>query len=254
MPKLTATELKKLVRGANKGLLKEDTWGAGDPGINEIKMNSLSALDFFMKDGVNISEAVDTHEYEISKRANPDEQTIEAFYESLNSGQRAGFLSPYNIDEFSGMDLYKLKGHNAGFAIKDGNDIVSVHNNSDLSGLANEFMKKAKEVGGSRLDHFDGFLSGLYRKYGFTDVYEIYQWDEQYAPTEWIFQGVDVLKEATSVYSQALKSIMYDSPNALPNESVEVETEGGLKLSINPSLKYNAYKYGRPDVIMRRIA
>ena len=44
------------------------------------------------------------------------------------------------------------------------------------------FLRTAKEKGGTMLDHFDGFLSGLYRRYGFTDVYEVYQWEEQYRP------------------------------------------------------------------------
>jgi hypothetical protein len=114
-------------------------------------------------------------------------------------------------------------------------------------------MTKAKEVGGRRLDHFDGFLSGLYRKYGFTDVYEIYQWDEQYAPDAWNFEKVNIMDPSTSVYAEALEPLAYEDPDALPDESIEVEAEDDLKIDINPNLKYNSYKYGRPDVIMRRL-
>jgi hypothetical protein len=221
--------------------------------IKEIKFNSASALKVFRDEGTLAEAERKELDYEVSLAENPDEEAVEAFYDSLYGGKRAGFLSPYSHDELRMMDLYKLKGHNAGFAIKDGDDIVSVHNNSDLSGLGREFMTKAKEVGGRRLDHFDGFLSGLYRKYGFTDVYEIYQWDEQYAPDAWNFEKVNIMDPFTSVYAEALESLAYDDPDALPDEAIEVEAEDDLKIDINPNLKYNSYKYGRPDVIMRRL-
>ena len=222
--------------------------------IKEVKFNSTLALSVFRDEGALTEAEVGTLEYEVSLAENPNEEVVMGFYESLYAGGRTGFLSPYSTDELRMMDLYKLKGRNAGFAIKDGDDIVSVHNNSNLSGLANEFMRKAKEVGGTRLDHFDGFLSGLYRKYGFTDVYEIYQWDEQYAPEEWSFEKIDIMNPTTSVYAKALDSLVYQDPDVLPNELVEIKAEDDLKLDINPNLKYNNYKYGRPDVIMRKLA
>ena len=154
------------------------------------------------------------------------------------------------------MHLYLIKGHNAGFALKGGNDIVSVHNNSELRGLGQFFLDAAKEKGGTMLDHFDGFLSGLYRKNGFGDVYEIYQWDEQYRPQSWSYDSTDIFNPNRSVYSDAMSQLMGDSSNpqaTLPNEEVEIVAESGLKMKINPNLKYNQYLYGRPDVIMRRL-
>ena len=222
--------------------------------IEEIKFNSIMALKVFRDEGTLTEAEEQALDYDVSLAENPDEEIIKAFYDSLYRGDRAGYLSPYSLDELRMMDLYKLKEQNAGFAIKDGDDIVSVHNNSDLSGLGREFMRKAKEVGGARLDHFDGFLSGLYRKHGFTDVYEIYQWDEQYAPEEWNFEKVNLMDLSTSVYAEALSSFTYENPETLPNESIEVEAEGGLEIDINPNLKHNSYKYGRPDVIMRKLA
>ena len=74
------------------------------------------------------------------------------------------------------------------------------------------------------LDHFDGFLSGLYRKYGFTDIYEVYQWEEQYRPDAWTYDTVDVFNEKTSIYSEAMKSLLDGSSNpqgALPNEEID---------------------------------
>jgi len=222
--------------------------------IQEIKFNSTLALSVFRDDSSLLEiDGERAFEYEVSLAENPNHDVVQKFNDSLYGGERIGFLSPYSIDKLRMMDLHKIKGHNAGFAIKDGDDIVSVHNNSDLKGLASEFMRKAKELGGVRLDHFDGFLSGFYRKHGFVNVHEIYQWNEQYAPKEWIFEDVNVLDSKTSVYSESLGDLIFDDPSSLPNEKIEVVAEGGLKLNINPFLKYNSYKYGRPDIIMRKL-
>ena len=222
--------------------------------LSEIASNSLSAMSVFA-DGAVLSEEETTKlEYEVSLAENPVGDVVSKFRDSLYAGKRSGFLSYYSPEELARMDLYLLKGHNAGFAIKDGDDIVSVHNNSALRGLGSEFMKKAKEVGGARLDHFDGFLSGLYRKYDFTDVYEIYQWDEQYKPERWNYDPIDVMDPATSVYAGALEDLIYEDPDTLPNEETEVAAEDSFEISINPNLKYNSYKHGRPDVIMRKLS
>jgi len=226
--------------------------------LTEIAANTMSAMDVFRDEGEgNISEAeAGQHEYIMSLASNPNPEVVEKFSESLYAGERAGFLSPYSIEELARMDLYLLDGQNAGFAIKDGDDIVSVHNNSGLKGLGGEFMRKAKEVGGARLDHFDGFLTGLYKRYGFTNVYEIYQWDEQYKPKAWMYEAVDVMNPNTSVYADALEGLAYEDPGVLPNEEEGIIPSGWTQeetVTINPNLKYNSYKHGRPDVIMRKL-
>jgi len=116
-----------------------------------------------------------------------------------------------------------------------------------LRGLGNEFMRKAKEVGGSKLDHFDGFLSGLYRQHGFTDVYEIYQWDEQYKPAGWNYDPVDITNEETSVYAKTIQ----DKYNV--DKDMKVQAEDKFEIEINPANKVQQYRYGRPDVILRRL-
>jgi hypothetical protein len=226
---------------------------AVDPKMTEVALNSMMAISVFKDEEAMNEEATAELNYIVSEASEPNSEVIQDFYDSLFAGERSGFLSPYSIDELSLMDLYLLDGHNAGFAIKDGDDIVSVHNNSDLRGLGHEFMRKAKEVGGHRLDHFDGFLSGLYRKYGFTNIYEIYQWDEQYRPAKWNYDSIDITNSATSVYANAIDELIYEDPETLPNEEVGVQAEDEYDIEINPNLKYNSYKYGRPDVIFRRL-
>lgn len=222
--------------------------------FTEVAYNTMLAKSVFADEGTLFEVEAGEYEYEFSLAENPQKEVVSRFRDSLYSSERAGFLSPYAYEELLMMDLYLLKGHNAGFAIKDGDDIVSVHNNSELRGLGSEFMRKAKEVGGARLDHFDGFLSGLYRKYGFTDVYEVYQWNEQYAPKEWDYdQIINIMDPRTSIYADALEELVYDDPNTLPNENVEIVAEDQFEITVNPSLKFNAYKNGRPDVILRKL-
>ena len=167
--------------------------------------------------------------------------------DSLYGGKRSGFLTYYSEADLRVMDLYLIKGNDAGFAIKDGDDIVSVHNNSPLKGLGSEFMRKAKEVGGRRLDHFDGFLSGLYRKYGFTDVYEVYQWEEQYKPKGWNYETVDIFNPKTSIYATEIEGM------SNVDREVEIKAEDNYEIEINPANKVNQYRYGRPDVILRKL-
>jgi hypothetical protein len=220
--------------------------------LSRTAYNTMSAMSVFNDEGI-LSEVEGQLDYEISLAENPVEEVVSKFNDSLYRGDRSGFLSYYSPQELARMDLYLLKGHNAGFAIKDGDDIVSVHNNSDLKGLGNEFMSKAKQAGGARLDHFDGFLSGLYRKYGFTSVYNVLQWDEQYKPESWNYDSVDVLNPETSIYASALSDLTYDNPDTLPNNEANLQVESNHNMVINPNLKHNSYKYGRPDVIYRKL-
>jgi len=248
-------ENAKNVFAEELGILKEE---APPGGLEEVTFNSLSAIDFFLKDGERSSlEEQGEVAFRISQASTPDGQVIEDFFESLYSGQRSEFLSYYSKEELASMTLFLVDGHNAGFAIKTDGDIVSVHNNSSLRGLSSLFMNKAKAQGGTKLDHFDGFLSGLYRKYGFNNVSEIYQWDEQYKPKGWNYDTIDLLNPSQSVYAETLLK-MYpetkDEPRPdLPNEEAEVIAESGVKELINPNLKYNQYLYGRPDVIFRKL-
>jgi hypothetical protein len=219
--------------------------------------NSILAQDAFRGDV--LSEAVNAPqvsvEFEVSNGSSPDIEIVQKFVKSLYSGKRSGFLSYYDEKEFEKMNLYLVKDKSAGFAIKQDGDIVSVHNNSDLKNMATLFLETAKKKGGTKLDHFDGFLSGLYRRHGFTDVYEVYQWDEQYKPETWSFDPVNIFNPNTSIYAEA-----YEKKENIPfqdisnlDKSVEMLAEDNFPVSIVPPNKINQYKYGRPDVICRKL-
>lgn len=258
--------MKEIIESWNRFIKKvknnsEKKLSSHEEQATESIANTLSAQSAFKDDIISLSEGEEILnadiEYEKSDALNPNEEIVERFFVSLNSGKRSGFLSYYSKEDLKEMNLFLIKGHNAGFAIKKDGDIVSVHNNSSLRGLANKFLSDAKRAGGTKLDHFDGFLSGLYRKHGFKDVYEVYQWDEQYSPKEWTYDPVDILNSKTSIYANAIVKVedvdysMEDLKEA--NQQLEVKAEDGFEIKINPSEKFNQYKYGRPDVIFRRL-
>ena len=115
------------------------------------------------------------------------------FLESLNSSTRKPFLSKYTAEELKNHNVqtYQLNGYHIGYALKpdeDGVDIISVHNNEpNIKGVGDALIESAKANGGTKLDHYDGFLSDLYSKHGFEE-YDRYKWDDQYADPNWDYE------------------------------------------------------------------
>lgn len=219
--------------------------------------NSMLAQNAFKDEA--LSESLNAPQvslqFEISKASSPDLGVVQKFVKSLYSGKRSGFLSYYSEKEFESMDLFLVKGESAGFAIKQDGDIVSVHNNSQIKKIAPIFLETAKNNGGTKLDHFDGFLSGLYRSHGFTDVYQVYQWDEQYAPDTWTYDRVNIFNPNTSIYAEARVSgedvTLQDIKNL--NKPVEIIAEDNFGVTFIPPDKINQYIHGRPDVVYRKL-
>lgn len=117
----------------------------------------------------------------------------EQFLESLNRSTRKPFLSKYTAEELKSHNVqtYQLNGYHIGYALKpdeDGVDIISVHNNEpNIKGVGDALIESAKANGGTKLDHYDGFLSDLYSKHGFEE-YDRYKWDDQYADPNWDYE------------------------------------------------------------------
>lgn len=160
----------------------------------------------------------------------PDPQK---FLASLTSGKRSEMLTPYSAGELSKMHLFKAQGSNAGFAIKSDGDIVAVHNNTGVGGIGGELIKAAKRNGGVKLDHFDGFLTGFYERFGFK-VVSHEPFNDDYAPQGWKYTPVDFLDPGQSVYAKDARST--------PEEHWSPEL-------IDAKQRYEA---GKPDVVYRR--
>jgi len=114
-----------------------------------------------------------------------DVNDYENFIKSLLKSKHPGFLTLYSVKEYmNDFTTYKVKGYDIGYAIKSDGDIVSVFNNSNVRNISNELIQSAIKHGGHKLDHFDGFLSGLYDKFGFKE-YHRDKWNDEYKPQNW---------------------------------------------------------------------
>ena len=111
-------------------------------------------------------------------------QNPQSFRDSLMKSKHTKMLTPYSTSELSQMKLFKLNGYDIGYALKkkDGkySEIVAVHNSQpDVKGIGKELMVSAVKNGGCYLDHYDGFLSGIYSDAGFEE-YRRDAFDPQY--------------------------------------------------------------------------
>lgn len=163
-----------------------------------------------------------------------EEQNPQRFMESLTASKRGAFLTPYSTEELASMKLFKLNGYNIGFAIKSDGDIVSVHNNAGVRGAGTELMQAAVRNGGSKLDHFDGFLTGFYEKNGFSKVVGVDAWNDEYTPDGWQYEKVNIWDPRTSVYARELAK--YDKMDDVPREL---------------RAKIQSYEEGKPDIVYR---
>ena len=139
----------------------------------------------------NTSERVD-----VLNKINNDQyirNDYESFIAEIGKNKRSSFLTPYTVEEFQNakVQTFQVPGYEIGFALKpmpDGDmDIISVHNNTDIHGVGEALIDSAKRLGGTTLDHFDGFLSDFYAKKGFKE-YGRWKWDDQYAPEDWDYE------------------------------------------------------------------
>lgn len=190
----------------------------------------LSEADFLAEDAAgqmgsdDLGSLIKTDQWE---QSNP-----QSFLASLNSGKRSEMLTPYSAGELSKMRLYKVQGFNAGFAVKSDGDIVAVHNNTGVGGIGGELIKAAKRNGGVKLDHFDGFLTGFYERFGFK-VASHEPFNDDYAPQGWKYTPIDFLDPTQSVYARQASTTPEEQ---WPQELVDAKAR---------------YEAGKPDVVYR---
>jgi len=114
--------------------------------------------------------------------------TPEEFYRSLNQSRHPDMLTHYSVSDLAQMKLFKVPGHDIGYALKkwkDGSfsEIVAVHNNEPtVKGLGKALVRSSIRNGGCILDHFEGYLSDLYSSMGFEE-FSRDLFDPQYDPT-----------------------------------------------------------------------
>ena len=134
--------------------------------------------DMFVESfGENINEAVEGEGSEEVLDVIKDDSysdDVNDFHKSLNKSKHSLMLTPYSKSELKTMKLFKLDGYDIGFALKkkDGKfqELVAVHNNTDIKGVGGELVKSAIRMGAKYLDHFDGFLTKFYKELGFKEI------------------------------------------------------------------------------------
>lgn len=96
----------------------------------------------------------------------------------------------YDPQEYAGMKTFSSPAGDAGYAIKDGDDIVSVHRHPDspLRNSAAQMLSHAVQNGGRRLDAYDTELTRIYGNSGFRAVARI-PFDERFAPPDWSYEA-----------------------------------------------------------------
>lgn len=148
--------------------------------FNECNKNHNLSLEMFQKELAENEIEIPTQveEKELAKKEIQNNMWIsdpQEFSQAISKTSRPEVLTPYSIAELNQMKLFKLKNFDIGFALKKHNgnysEIVSVFNNEpNIKGIGEMLIKSSIKNGGCYLDHFDGFLSGLYSKLGFEEI------------------------------------------------------------------------------------
>jgi hypothetical protein len=128
------------------------------------------------------------------------------FLNSYTKTKKISYLTPYlyTIDELKSFSLYKIKGYNIGFAIKKNGEIILVHNNTGIKGVGDLLIQQAIKLGGTQLDHFDGYLTGYYKKNGFK-VKNNESFLSDFAPEGWEYEKINIDDPKTSIYPNEIK-------------------------------------------------
>jgi len=152
--------------------------------IDHIRMNEL----FSNKNKLFENENDRNNVISLIKNNQWEEPNPKIFRESLSKSKHKLMLTDYTETELSNMKLFKLKGYDIGFALKNNekkpySEIVAVFNNEpNISNIGNYLMQAAIDNGGCYLDHFDTEkLSTLYKSIGFEE-YDRFSYDPQYDP------------------------------------------------------------------------
>lgn len=79
-------------------------------------------------------------------------------------------IHPYNLDDYKNMQVYLSPDKKSGYAIKNGNELVSVF--STEKGRGDDIVQDAIRAGAKKLDAYDinNKLPSLYNKFGFKET------------------------------------------------------------------------------------
>lgn len=119
--------------------------------------------------------------------ADPDGPTVfrDAISRLKTANPHAACVDVHDTDYYANCDLYVTEDGRAGFAITEGDELVSVYSMPGQH-AGDAIVSKAVQAGARRLDCYDiaGGLPRLYARHGFTPIARV-PWDDKYAPDGW---------------------------------------------------------------------
>lgn len=121
-----------------------------------------------------------------SKTLPMETPTAESFIASRSLSKRPQFLTQYAPEQMKDFRLFKVRGQDAGYAIKPDGDLVNVFNNSGISNVGKAAVHDAIRKGATKLDAYQGFLTDdYYPQFGFKEVRRE-QWNPRFKPEGWL--------------------------------------------------------------------
>lgn len=95
----------------------------------------------------------------------------------------------YSVEEYAHMRLFVTDDGEAGFALKEDGDIVSVYSTqqSRHPRVARAMIATAVSMGGKKLDCFDTVLPKIYAAEGFVETGRD-SWNDEYKPEGWDYE------------------------------------------------------------------
>lgn len=106
----------------------------------------------------------------------PADRFLAAVQNAFEVSARArSYLSAYELHEYRKMRCFLSADGLTMFAIKDGDELVSVCNAGER-GRGHLMMLAAIAAGARRLDCFDGYLPPFYTRYGFRETAREANW------------------------------------------------------------------------------
>lgn len=182
----------------------------------------------------------------------PNLEYCQIFYNGLAQNSNSEYLTIYTVEKLSQMYLVMPEDQTAGMGCDQSGHMGSGWNNGSRKGVLKTLMNYTRDnFGGRSGDHFDGGLGGYYASLGLTEVYQILEWDPQYAPSDWNYKPIDVFNPKKSVYAPAVQ-IYQQNPTSAPQQKMELVVESGFKITTSPYHKILQYSNGEPDVVYRR--
>jgi hypothetical protein len=118
-----------------------------------------------------------------------DPSEAEFFYAAISRSKETNAhgasVYVYEPEEYADMRLFISEDGGAGFAIKGGDELVSVFKGeSKAKRVAHPMVHLAIEQGARRGDAFDTVLPHIYGDHGLATVARV-RWDDEYSPPGW---------------------------------------------------------------------